>query len=664
MLPASSARKRRHLRDLAEALLVGALGLVATALAAEGWVPFVRQAETWYADTRTTVMARPSTEGPGSVQVFDDNVVIIAIRETSLAGLPYLSPIDRGLLAGAVEALGRAGVRAVGLDVLVDRPTEPDKDARLRRALLGFPGPVVVAYADATHGLSPDGAQYLRAFSDGLGRGWPNVIRDGKDGTVRWLTTTLDVAGDVRLGFAAALATALGYPVPEGRPRLDYRVGGAVGESPFRIFPIEAVGLLPKDWIAGRVALIGADFRDTDRIRAPKAVVYGATAGMIPGVVVHAHMLAQIIDGRSVPELGFAGRLAVAFVAVAAGLGLAVARLAWPARVALAVAVAALLVGAGVGATWLGGPDVPLIAPMLGYLATFSGGVGFVGRRDRRRKRFIRHAFARFVAPTLVAELEANPERLTLGGERREVTFVFSDIAGFTSLSEGMDAQELGRLLNEYFDGLCAIVMAHDGTIDKLIGDAVVAFFGAPIAQPDHARKAVACAVAMDAFAERFRVEVRGRGISLGVTRIGVHGGEATVGNFGGRDRFNYTALGDTVNTASRLEGANKALGTRVCVSGPVAERCPGMVFRPVAEVVVKGRKEAVAVVEPIGEAQADASLDDYRAAYEAMRRGDEDAVARFERLAAAAPEDAVVALHLKRLRRGDQGVKIVLEEK
>lgn len=647
------------MRDLAEAVLIGALGLAVTVLATEGWVPFVRQVETWYADIRTTVLARPAASGTG--EAFDDNVVIIAIRDTSLAGLPYLSPIDRGLLADAVEALGRSGARAVGLDVLIDRPTEPDKDERLRRALLGFPGPVVVAYADASHGLSTEGAQYLRAFTENLGRGWPNVIRDGKDGTVRWLTTTLDVAGDTRLGFAAALASALGHAVPEGRPRLDYRVGGAVGESPFRIFPIEAVGLLPKDWIAGRIALIGADFRDTDRIRVPKAIVYGATAGAIPGVVVHAHMLAQIIDGRSVAELGFAGRFAVALVAVAAGLGLALVSLPLPARLASGVGVIALLVGAGVGATWLGGPDVPLVAPLLGYLGTFAGGVGFVGRRARRKKRFIRQAFSRFVSPALVAQLEADPDRLVLGGERREVTFLFSDIAGFTSLSEGMDAEELGRLLNEYFDGMCGVVVAHNGTIDKLIGDAVVAIFGAPISQEDHARNAVACALAMDAFAERFRVEIRSRGVNLGITRIGVHGGVATVGNFGGRDRFNYTALGDTVNTASRLEGANKALGTRICVSGAVAEDCPGMAFRPVAEVVVKGRKEAIAVFEPI-ESRPD--LDDYRAAYQALRHGEADALARFERIAAAAPDDAVVALHLKRLRRGDKGVRIVLEEK
>ena len=240
-MPRPPASYRRiHPRDVAEASVVVVVALLATVLAALGWVPLLAQGETWFADLRSTLMARADS----GEQDFHDDIVIIAIRDSSLAKFGYLSPVDRGLLADAVEALAAKGARAVGLDILFDRPTEPEKDLRLRQALLGFPGPVVVAYADAAQGLGEAGAAYLRAFSDGLGRGWPNVLRQSREGTVRWMTTTLDVPGDVTDGLAAALARALGYPVPEGRPRLDFRVGAAIGESPFRIYPIETVGLL------------------------------------------------------------------------------------------------------------------------------------------------------------------------------------------------------------------------------------------------------------------------------------------------------------------------------------------------------------------------------------------------------------------------------------
>jgi class 3 adenylate cyclase len=346
---------------------------------------------------------------------------------------------------------------------------------------------------------------------------------------------------------------------------------------------------------------------------------------------------------------------------VASGVGLALLRLPWSMLLLNSAAALAVLVGAGFFSTLKGGPDLPVIAPILGHFGAYGAGIAFVGRRVRREKRFIRDAFARYVAPALVDELEADPGRLVLGGERREVTLLFSDIAGFTKLSEGMDAQALGRVLNDYFDGLCAIVIAHEGTIDKLIGDAVVAIFGAPVARADHAERAVACALEMDAFAERFRREQAALGVALGATRIGVHSGVATVGNFGGRDRFNYTALGDTVNTASRLEGANKALGTRICVSAATATRCPAMRFRPVADVIVKGKTEAVAVVEPVREADDDPG---YGAAYAALRDGSADALTLFERLASLAPDDGLVAVHLARLRAGSRGTRIVLEEK
>jgi adenylate cyclase len=162
-------------------------------------------------------------------------------------------------------------------------------------------------------------------------------------------------------------------------------------------------------------------------------------------------------------------------------------------------------------------------------------------------------------------------DTMDLGGQRREIATLFSDIAGFTTLVETLEPDVLGPLLNEYLSGMTDVVFVHDGTVAKIVGDALHVLFGAPGEQPDHAARAVKCALALDDYAQSFRESWHKKGVSLGVTRIGVHAGQAIVGNFGGGRFFDYTAYGDTVNVAARLEDANKQLGTRICVSATLA---------------------------------------------------------------------------------------------
>jgi len=189
---------------------------------------------------------------------------------------------------------------------------------------------------------------------------------------------------------------------------------------------------------------------------------------------------------------------------------------------------------------------------------------------------------SRYFSPNLADELAENPEFLKLGGERRDLTFVFTDLAEFTPLVESLDPMVVVPLLNEYLDHMTQIVFRHGGTTEKIVGDAVHAIFGAPKEQADHAARGVACAMEIDEFAETFRKKKNAEGIALGVTRIGVHSGNAIVGNFGGDLFFDYTAHGDAINTAARLEGVNKYLGTRICVSDKVSEQIPDFQGRPV----------------------------------------------------------------------------------
>jgi adenylate cyclase len=190
--------------------------------------------------------------------------------------------------------------------------------------------------------------------------------------------------------------------------------------------------------------------------------------------------------------------------------------------------------------------------------------------------------------------------RLKRGSKRREIATLFTDINSFTALVETLDPSVLGPLLNEYLTGMTNIVFAHDGTVAKIVGDALHVLFGAPGEQPDHAARAVACALELDEYAEAFRHRCHQKGVPLGVTRIGVHAGPAIVGNFGGGRFFDYTAYGDTINVAARLEAANKELGTRVCASAALADQVKGFRGRPIGDLVLPGKTEPLRVFEPL----------------------------------------------------------------
>jgi class 3 adenylate cyclase len=308
---------------------------------------------------------------------------------------------------------------------------------------------------------------------------------------------------------------------------------------------------------------------------------------------------------------------------------------------------------------------IGMIAPALALVAAFSTVDSLGGREARKQRAFIQGAFSRYVSPKVVERMIDDPSHMGLEGERREMTFLFTDIADFTPMSEKLESRELAHLLNSYLDGMTEIILRHDGMVDKFIGDAIFAIFNAPIDIPDHAEKAVRCTLALDQFSERFRREQLAAGIDLGITRIGVHTGIAVIGNFGSNARFTYTAQGDAVNTAARIEGINKYFGTRLCVSGATRTLCGGVVFRPVACVMLKGKTEALELWEPLQDgAFSDEFLDAYSKAYEELRQSRPDAASSFAALAAQRPGDPCVLLHLERLRQGETGIEMVMLEK
>ncbi|HYC26387.1 MAG TPA: adenylate/guanylate cyclase domain-containing protein [Roseiarcus sp.] len=283
-------------------------------------------------------------------------------------------------------------------------------------------------------------------------------------------------------------------------------------------------------------------------------------------------------------------------------------------------------------------------------------------REAKRRQLAAERAHAtlsRYFSPNLAARLAVDGEAFDLGGQRREVAALFTDIAGFTTLVESLDPSVLSELLNEYLTAMTDVVFAHEGTVAKIIGDAIHVLFGAPGDQPDHNTRAVACALALDACAEEFRACWASR-VKLGLTRIGVHAGAAIVGNFGGGRFFDYTAYGDTINTAARLEGANKQLGTRVCVSIAVAETAENFHGRPVGDLMLRGKTQALRAFEPLtAEAYAEPATQQYLEAFKKLELRDSGAVAAFAALMGARPTDGLVNFHLKRLLNGETGTRI-----
>ena len=300
-----------------------------------------------------------------------------------------------------------------------------------------------------------------------------------------------------------------------------------------------------------------------------------------------------------------------------------------------------------------------LLDPSLIALTVVGGAIAtslsryFVVERDASR---LRLAFTHYLSPALVQALARDPDRLKLGGEQREMTFLFTDLEGFTSLTETTDPETLVGLLNAYLDGLCRIAMEHGGTIDKIVGDAVHVMFNAPLDQADHAERGVRCALAIDAFALGYVVEQRARGIAFGVTRIGVNTGVAVVGNFGGGRRFDYTAHGDAINTAARLELANKALGTRICVARATAEKVGAVAFLPIGTLMLKGKTHGVDVFIPHSEFAGEESWSAlYRDAFARMLDGDDAGSAALVALHERHPDNPILALHARRIRAGER---------
>lgn len=583
-----------------------------------------------------------------------------------------------------VLAAAVAGGGVVTGFALTDTPGEYSPAVKAGFATAGDdPRPFIPPYSGAVTTLTAievlaagNGALNVTIDHDGVIRRVPMVVRLGEtiypslsaealrvaQGASSYVIKSAGASGERSLGTQTGIAAvrigAFEAPTDKQGQMWVY----FTKPMPDRFIPAWKVleGEIGREDVEGFILLLGSSATGLQDLHATPLRV------SIPGVAVHAQIIEQLIHGAHLTRPDWANgaeRILMILLGVSViALGYRIGPL-WTAFIGGAAAAGACAI------SWYAFTRHQLLLdpvfPALSVLALYLVFSLLRHLQSEQEQRWVRAAFSSYISPKLVEQLVENPAHLKLRGERRELTFVFTDLAGFTALVERSEPTVIVPLLNDYLDGMIRIAFEHDGTIDKIVGDAIHLIFGAPVAQPDHAARAVACALELDAFANAYAIRKQEQGIPLSETRIGVNTGTTVIGNFGGELRFDYTAHGDAINTAARLESVNKHLGTRICVSGHTAELCPDFQGRPAGTLVLKGKSQGIEVFEPLpAEVMASNRVAAYLEAFKLMKRNDPEALDALSALVEDYPDDRLAAFHLRRLRNGESGAKVVMAEK
>ncbi|MES2608800.1 MAG: adenylate/guanylate cyclase domain-containing protein [Pseudomonadota bacterium] len=600
----------------------------------------------WHALEFKTFDVLTALTAPQAVQ---HPVVILAIDEPTFQAVQQHWPFPRSLHARLIERVHADGAAAIGFDVVFADPTTEAEDAALERAVAKA-APVALASArekidsgNAT--LWTDVPPLPRLLAAG-GQAGSALVQPDDDFVVRRAFGDEDSLA-MRLAQRAAGGRAIG---PQPAEWLAYRGPRSTFDTRSYYQALEP-GLLPAGFFKGKIVLVGRSARSASELENARADLFNSPFGTVggdrlfPGVELQATQVDNLLAGdglRSVP-----GHWTLALVLLMAPL------MAWAGRrlpLGWAVVLAAAVVAAMAFASWLLFALLhlwwPPLLPMVSTLGLASATALLGYATVRKRSQQTRAMFAQYVPPAVVARLVAEPGLMRLGGEVREVTIMFTDLANFTTLSERLSAEQTVDLLTGYFDAMTPIIHASGGTVDKFIGDAVMAFWGAPLDDAQHAEHAVHAALDMQQAMEPLVAALRARGLPPLQMRIGLHTGRVVVGNVGSQQRFSYTVIGDAVNLAARLEGANKAFGTGILLSGATARQLPAFLpVRVLDEVIVKGRAEPVRVFTLCADSEACALS---AAALDAFQVGDAaTAAAHLDQLLQRCPGDPA-ALRLR----------------
>ncbi|HEX3401263.1 MAG TPA: adenylate/guanylate cyclase domain-containing protein [Acetobacteraceae bacterium] len=569
------------------------------------------------------LLPHPARGGP--------SVVIVDIDRDALARFGAW-PWSRRRLAEVVSAAAAGKPVALGIDILLagtDRFSE-DGDAMMAQAVSGAPSVLGFVLETANTGQDLPATPILSSVPVSLPGVWRAdgiigpvaLIADAAqgfgalvtaadaDGPIRRVPLLVIAGGVVRPGLAVEvirLAQGAGALLidPGGILHIG-DVGLPLGhDATLRLEASSAVRVIPalnliddkaaRDALAGRIVLIGSSAPELGGLRVTPA------SPATPSVLIQAEAVEAMLRGN-VPV-----RPSSAWFAEPAGafaLGLLCLLLAVRLRPALAVSLAVFACLAWAVAAVAAVPGLLLLVdptgPPVVAIAAFASALLVRFVRDEWRARLLRLSFEQHLAPEVVRRIAADPTALRLRGEMREITALFTDIEGFTSLTERADPTDLVALLDAYFDVATRIVIDHGGMIDKIVGDAIHAIYNAPFELEDHASRAVASALALLKASEEVRKSPLGQRLQLGRTRVGIETGPAIVGDVGGGRKLDYTAHGNAMNAAARLEAANKDLGSSICIGPGTAAQLEASTLRQIGTLTLRGQSGEIKVYTPV----------------------------------------------------------------
>ncbi len=653
---------------------LGALRLLITAiflllaifLARFSWqAPLALEAERALYDWRQVISA-PKVDQ-------DERIVQIVYTDETLAATGKRSPLDRAILAKALLRIDSFHPKAIGIDILIDQP-QPE-DAVLVDAFRSMKSPVFLAYASAS--TAEDKIMYwqqefLTNFQKSLAPGnvAPSsiVIEADDDNVLRSWPRPRD--GDPeRLPMAMGAASGTAFKTYLGS--VEYRQPAFIERPVFNTIPIDtfaedalfanpdAAALFRKQ-VEGKYILVGGHIQDIDLFETPMSRVSGKPTW---GVEIFAHMLAQQLDGRMPRPLGTPVLWGIALLVVLFGSLTAASnsRTMWLAGLILVQFALIAALPFQFQRTGFDTQGLPAFGWGIGWVVAFAAVSTAARAVGSEQRKFAQNALGKYLPRDIAAEILKDPNGLALHGENRELFVVFTDLEGFTKLSHAIAPETVATLLNRYLEMLSNVVLEHGGTIDKFVGDAVVAFWGAPISRPDDGERAARAAWAMYQAGEVFRKTVPDGVPAIGKTRVGLHHGEAIVGNFGGEGRIQYTALGDSMNTAARLESANKQTKSNVLVSREAAELSGLDWYRPLGRIVLRGRATPIDVMEPVPDMSQDERINFINLGERAMQ-GDVSAITTLGNISVTKPQDAALANFVYRLTHQEEGGYFVLD--
>ena len=509
------------------------------------------------------------------------NIIIVRIDEdtyqdvyTTFPESGRRSPFHKDYLGNLLKTLDAAQPKAIGIDMVLDDWPVADEFPRFQRTIKGLDTPIVgvTLPTPLTH-------EEKELSNAGLILTSPLQPSDGLKSVIRNSNPNIDG----KTSFASQLAQYTNARTPIVEHPITFFKSKNPKAEPFLSISAKSAKHLPAHIFEDKFILIGrhetANFTNANRFNMVEDLhetplrFLSQNNGETSGIEVHAHTLATYTTGTFITPIRPYMMIILVLLAVIFGVETAY-------RGSLAVSIVFNLM-------WAGGLFIcaiigyasmqvvlPIIAPTIGAVSGFAIGSRQRAKIESANRVFIQSAFERYVSPKVIAKLIANPDELTTHAETRELTILVTDIENFSSLVNTLEPNDLQWVMNTYFERMINILWEHEATIDKIVGDGIYAFFGAPTVKADHAKTALECAEQLHQASERFRTDLAGNNhIALGRTRIGVASGSARVGNFGTTRYFNYTAYGIVVVIAARLQHAAKTTKSGVLIDPICAEK-------------------------------------------------------------------------------------------